>query len=276
MKKKKIIDKGSLLALLGVFVIANMIIYFICIKFPCIQEWITLSSDSTRSITSMQITISLVSITIMILFLGSANERILGISFKKIFFHRDFWKFINITNCIFLMLIIMVCSVVSSLLLVNIDFNRVCLLGKIICVVSLFYSIFLLFNMISLGLILEYKQSRIYNRIYKTLENKKNLQTYHEIVEKIDFFEIEKNKYRQYIMEECIILSYICLNISDFESNISEQERILRKIICKIGNMIKEDPRDNSFLLLKLYEKAKETFKEEKAKDLFCCKFIDE
>lgn len=174
------------------------------------------------------------------------------------------------------MLILMVCSVVSSLLLVNIDFNGVCLLGKIVCVVSLFYSIFLLFNMISLGLILEYKQSRIYNRIYKTLENKKNLQTYHEIVEKIDFFEIEKNKYRQYIVEECIILSYICLNISDFESNINEQERILRKIICKIGNMIKEDPRDNSFLLLKLYEKAKEIFKEEKAKDLFCCKFIDE
>lgn len=89
MKKKKIIDKGSLLAFLGVFVIANIIIYFICIKFPCIQEWITLSSDATRSITSMQITISLVSITITILFLGSANERILGISFKKIFFHRD-------------------------------------------------------------------------------------------------------------------------------------------------------------------------------------------
>lgn len=128
--------------------------------------------------------------------------------------------------------------------------------------------------MIYLGLILKYKQSRIYNKIYKTLESKKKIQIYYKIVEKLDVFEIKENEYQQYITEEFIVLSYICLNISSFEIDINEQERILRKIVYRIRNMIEKDPRDNTFLILKLYKEAEKTFKKDKAKDLFCCDFL--
>lgn len=275
MKRKKIIDiyRGWIIFFI-VFIFVNIIICLICGKNPCIQEHISLSADVARNITSMQITISLVSITIMTLFLGSANERILGISYKKIFFHEDFFGFFNITNCVFMMLIFILFSVVSSLFLVNLDYDVVCLFGKIVCIVSLFCSIFLLFYMISLDLILKYKQSRVYNKIYKSLNGKKKLQIYNEIVEKLEILGTKENEYHQYIIEECIILSFICLNISDFETNIDEQERILRKIVFKVRSMIIKDPRDNSFLLVKLYKEVEETFKKDKAKDLFSCSFL--
>ncbi|MCM1121192.1 MAG: hypothetical protein NC416_01275 [Eubacterium sp.] len=274
MKKKKIIDRGKLIIFLVSFVLINMIIYIICLKCPCIQEHISLSADATRSITSMQITISLVSITIMILFFGSTNERILGISYKKIFFHDDFFKFFNITNCVFLMPLLILCSVTSSLLLVNLNYSKVCLLGKIVCGVSLFCSIFLLFEMIYLGFILKYKQSKIYNKIYEALESKKKEQVYNQIIEKLNVFQTKEREYQQYIIEECIILSYICLNIRKFETNINEQERILQIIINKIKDMINKDPRDNTSLLLKLYKEAEKIFKKDNAKDLFCCNFF--
>lgn len=94
MKKKNIIVKGSLLPFLVTFVLVDAIIYAVCVGNPCIQAHITLSADVVRSISSMQITISLVSITIMTLFLGSINEKILGISYKKIFFMRIFLDFL--------------------------------------------------------------------------------------------------------------------------------------------------------------------------------------
>lgn len=273
MTTKKIIHK-DLFVFIFFFVLANALICFIWDQNPCIQEHFSLTTDATRSITSMQITISLVSITIMILFLGSVNERILGISYKRIFFHKDLFGFFNMTNCVFLMLFFILYSVVSSLILINFDCSGVCLFGKIACEVSLFCSIVLLYKMISLGLILKYKQSRIYNKIYKALESKEKIQIYNEIVEKLDVFETKENEYQQYIIEEFIILSYICLNINNFETDINEQERIVQKIINKIGNMIKKDPRNNIFLLKKLYEEAEKIFKKDKAKDLFCCSFL--
>lgn len=276
MKKKSIIVKDSMLAFLVIFVLVDVIIYAVCVENPCIQAHITLSADAVRSISSMQITISLVSITIMTLFLGSINEKILGISYKRIFFRGDFFKFFNIPNCIFLMLIFIVCSVVSSLLLVNMDYSEAGLFGKIVCVVSLFCSIFLLFYMIFLGFILKYKQSRIYRKIYKILESKKALKIYHEIVEKLDVFEIKENESREYIIEEFIILSYICLNIKNFETNISEQKRVLQKIVCKTRNMIKSDPRDDDVLLDKLYGEVKEIFGEDKAKKAIDFDFFHE
>lgn len=274
MKKKKIISVSRLLVFLFIFTIFNIIVFFVCVTCPIFQERISVSSDVARSITSFQITISLVSITIMILFLGSTNERIMGISYKKIFFNEDFFRFFNVTNCVFLMLAFIVFSIVSSNILVNIEYSKVSLFGKIVCEISLFCSILLMFYMVTLGLILKYKQSRIYYKIYKGLKNKK-VSIYDEIIEKISIFEVKENEYQQYIIEEFIILSYICLNIRDFESNIREQEQVLRRIISKIRNMIEKDPRDNSYLLIKLYKEAEKAFKKDDAKDLFCCTFYE-
>lgn len=174
------------------------------------------------------------------------------------------------------MLIFIVCSVVSSLFLVNMDYSGAGLFGKIVCVVSLFCSIFLLFYMIFLGFILKYKQSRIYSKIYRVLKGKKALKIYYEIVEKLDVFEIKENEFREYIIEEFIILSYICLNIKNFETNANEQKRVLQKIVCKTRNIIRSDPRDDTVLLKKLYKETEKIFGEDKAKKAIYFDFFHE
>lgn len=60
--------------------------------------------DAMLYLVSIQVTIAMLAITIMILFLDVAQERILGVSYKYIFFKSNMFGKFNITECIFSML----------------------------------------------------------------------------------------------------------------------------------------------------------------------------
>ena len=268
MKKKAIISGMHISLVLLCYLIFNVIIFFVSNKYVFIKDCITISSDVVNTITSYQINISLISITIMIFFLGSVEERIMGISYKKIFFNGTFFYCFNITNCIFLMLIFMTVSIFSSCVLLNTKFDIICFISKITCGTALIFSIIFLFYMAYLGMILKYKQSRVYCKIFEELE-KANEDIYKEIVKHLDMLN-DKKEYRQYIREEFIILAYILLNIDNFVDNTCNKRVVMEKIISTIHMIIKYDYRNNYDILVILYNEAKEVFGKEDANYIFC------
>lgn len=266
MNKHRIIS-WKLPLLLFIYFCINVIVILIYCNFSFLKEYINISDDILENIIDFQVNISLISITIMILFLEIADHRIMGMSYKKVFFKDVFFPYFNITNCIYLMLISMVISLCSYNFLINVE-NCISLIGKIVCETTLYCSIIVMFYMITLGFILQYKKSRIYYIVYKKLK-RKDRKIYNEIINKLVVFTTEQNSYQQYIKDEFFIFSYIFLNIDDFESDDHLKQVARSKIINRINNMVKNDLRNNFELLVILYKYAEKTFGKEKANELF-------
>ncbi len=126
--------------------------------------------DAMLYLVSIQVTIAMLAITIMVLFLDVVQERILGISYKYIFFKGNMFRGPNITECIFFMLGLMTYSIICTFILAGIDnyqFGRYSRWGLCLSVMA---TIILMFRMVWLGMIAKYKKSRIYELIKKKLK----------------------------------------------------------------------------------------------------------
>lgn len=226
-----------------------------------------ISASVANNITMMQITISLISITIMELFLNSADDRIMGISYKRLFCKNFIWKVFNLINCIYFMLLLMTVSMLASIVLFYIEMTKS--ISQITLMTALCFTTILMFHMINLGLVCKYKKSQIYNIIYKCFEKKRK--GYDELYEKIICYlnyDVEK-KYNEYIREEVMILSYLYLNLEKFEDNIGKRRIIRNQIIVCINKIITNDPRNNQYLAILLYEELIKTFNKGQVNTLF-------
>lgn len=126
--------------------------------------------DAMLYLVSIQVTIAMLAITIMILFLDVAQERILGVSYKYIFFKSNMFGKFNITECIFSMLGLMAYSIICTFILAGIDNYQSQRYSRFGLCLSMAGTMALMFRMAWLGMIAKYKKSRIYERIQKKLK----------------------------------------------------------------------------------------------------------
>lgn len=126
--------------------------------------------DAMLYLVSIQVTIAMLAITIMILFLDVVQERILGISYKYIFFKSNIYGMFNITECIFSMLGLMTYSIICTFILAGIDNYQWQRYSRFGLCLSMSGTVVLMFRMVWLGMIAKYKKSRIYELILKKLK----------------------------------------------------------------------------------------------------------
>lgn len=290
MKKKRIVDHKKILFFAsGMFISAFLISFFRYIFYS--NQQIGISSDVLYNIVSIQITISLLSITIMELMLENIDERIMGISRKYIFFNNDILKYFNAIDCIYYMLWLMIISIFSTVVLFNIDYAFIKTMSKCLVLLSLVVTIPLMFRMIKLGLISKHKKSTIYywfdHRLKENIINKKfNRQPYGKMTYALNTWlgdlKGTEDMHNQYIIEEFVVLArlYLCMEAeekSDENKNIIIEivkflvkkypgdNGLLNKISTEISIekdkniiieiiklIVKKDPRDNKYLLNKV------------------------
>ncbi len=138
--------------------------------YHCKLEKVVMAYDAMLYLVSIQVTIAMLAITIMILFLDVVQERILGISYKYIFFKSNIYGMFNITECIFSMLGLMTYSIICTFILAGIDNYQWQRYSRFGLCLSMSGTVVLMLRMVWLGMIAKYKKSRIYELILKKLK----------------------------------------------------------------------------------------------------------
>ncbi len=245
MPKKPLIKRKYIIIFFLIFITICVCLWGICLKATKFRTYICFSENILFQLIFIQITISLISITIMQLFLGNSNERVLGFSYKGIFFNDFFFK-LNAMNCIWYELFLAGLSIFGGLIY-TVQCSSVILFSKIMVVVSLVLTVFFTLRMVQLSLISKHKVSQIYFRIYHMLAGKSPViynETFKRIMGSIDMDIPDKkvSEYRPYISDEFCILTYIYLHIGKFvppEQHSKTKEFILKKINSLIDTDIR-------------------------------------
>lgn len=237
------------------------------------------------SINSLQTTISLLSITIMELVFNDIDFRIMGMSYKFIFFNNRIFYIFNITYCLFYMIIAFIINICMTLLVsvpalskydsfIYTFETQILLLSTLLCL-----------RMIYLAIVAKHKKSQVYYQIYKILEKKINTPSDFSRFKHINLFmrklrflnrfkfenaykriidwledidtpsENHESIHNQYIEEEIYLLFFLLKNLEKLENNPSIIEEIKNKIRNKMNYIIISDKRDNKYLgtMLKKY-----------------------
>lgn len=197
-----------------------------------------LDGFSIINITSVQVSISLISITILQLILPDSKERIFGITYQNILFKWKVLKYFNALDCMMYMLFLMIISIllaVASEIIANINIQRICKLSFLCTMVE---SFLLAVYMIYLGLITKFKKSRIYYLLYKRLgkkdkpnrtfkPNTRNYEVYNLLVKGMLNPSFKADD--EYLKDELAILEYMYQH-EEFLWYKGDKKRIMNKI----------------------------------------------
>lgn len=199
-----------------------------------------LDEFSIISIMSAQISISMISITIMQLILPESKERIFGVRYQNIFYKWKVLKYFNALDCMMYMLFLMIIGIflsVASSIIVNINIQRICKLAFLCAMIE---SLLLAVYMIYLGLITKFKKSRIYYLLYKRLRlsknrnkpNTRNYEIYSMLVKGMIKYPFNKadDEDNEYLKDELTILEYMYQHEKEFLWYKRDKEIILDKI----------------------------------------------
>ncbi len=195
------------------------------------------TSFSPISLMPVQVTISLLSITILQLLLFNAEETVLGLTFQNIFFKWDVLKYFNLINCLMYMMLLMT----ANLLLSIVSVGRVGEVAGIFCriggITALLETLPLAFYMVRLGLLARYKKSRIYLLILKRIKKElsdpsKGCPICGSIIAAKDYGppyvigDRRTSVHNRYYLEEFFLFAYLFLNAERIEGiNIGQDER---------------------------------------------------
>lgn len=212
---KKIIEKKQ------VFNIKNMICFIVqIVAFGIIMALLigcgnmptgNIHSLSIINILSVQVSISLLSITIVQLILPDRKERIFGVTYQGILFKWKVFRCLNVLDCTIYMFLSMIINILLSFansIIINTDIQNIC---NIVFIFVMFESVLLAVYMVYLGLISKFKKSRIYYLLYKRIKNGSN-DVYNMLLKGMKTHPFNtKNNNMEYINVEIEILKYMLL-----------------------------------------------------------------
>lgn len=204
---EKLFAKKSILG--GRFWIITIlgVVFCFCIGFwlaglEGIYEYISFSSGDAWTLASVQITIALLAITVFEVLSGDLGKRVVGISYKRILFHHDFFR-INAMDCIGgLFVSILVCIVGGGMGTIS-GYTLISRCGRWIVVLMTIIALCFVIRLFYFIVLVKYKTSRIFYLIYRRLkEGKKycihiegNVEKYFSFTKQRDYMyrrEIEK------------------------------------------------------------------------------------
>ncbi len=183
-KNREIFGKKYLGIILAVWTIMNLVVCGVA-GADSLFKSVSFTIDDAWALAGIQVTISLLSITGFEIISESFMERVVGVSYKQILFHHSIFK-VNTLDCIVILAISAVTSIGGICLACMTSLVRFIRMGKMLVllttVVSVIFAIWLFYFVV----IVKYKTSVIYYKIYKVIESGNNT-----IIKKVDKF-IEK------------------------------------------------------------------------------------
>lgn len=261
--------KGSLVENKPIFGIKYIIILNIAFITLCILSWIIgpsilellknngLDLIMPTDINTIIIALSTISISMFQIIIEKVNDRILGMSYKKIFFKDRIWKYSNFPNSSLILLEMLIVSNILNLFKENVYIN---ILHCIILVITIYFSCRIFY----LSLIVVIKKSKIYYAIKKKIINSMDdidNNIISDIIEELPLLEKENKKcYNSYIYEEIGVLIHLIIAIKD-NKNIDKHKK---QVINIIRNKIIYDDREIEKLISNIERKGNIEFGEEK------------
>ncbi|CEO06747.1 hypothetical protein [Paraclostridium sordellii] len=203
--------------------------------------------------TTIIIALSTISISMFQIIIEKVNDRILGMSYKKIFFKDRIWKYRNFSNSSLILLEMLIVSNILNLFEKNVYIN---ILHCLILVITIYFSCWIFY----LSLIVVIKKSKIYyaikNKINKNIDDIDN-NIIGDIIEKLPLLEKEKEKcHNSYIYEEIGILVHLIIAIKDNK----DIDKYKKRVINIIRNRIFYDDREKEKLISNIESKGNREF----------------
>lgn len=261
--------KGALVENKPIIGIKYIIILNIAFITLCILSWIIgpailellknngLDLIMPTDINTIIIALSTISISMFQIIIEKVNDRILGMSYKKIFFKDRIWKYRNFPNSSLILLEMLIVSNILNLFKDNVYTN---ILHCIILVITIYFSCRIFY----LSLIVVIKKSKIYYAIKKKIINSMDdidNNIISDIIEELPLLEKENEKcYNSYIYEEIGVLIHLIIAIKD-NKNIDKHKK---QVINIIRNRIIYDDREKEKLISNIECKGNIEFAEEK------------
>ena len=228
VEKKNIFKITHALPYIIIFIV-SWILYFLLIHYKenintniyarCVLIYNILEGFEPKSFLSLQSTISFWSITIMSYMLQEKENKVLGLSYKNIFFKWSIYKYFNAADCIMYLLLMLITNIVIATEIINNKY--IIFLAKCWFIIILVLSFILVFYMIHLCIVAKFKKSRIYSQIEKKIR-KRDRELYISILKGIVKYSInnkseclkeEKINYDYYV-DEVKILKLMKKNIN--------------------------------------------------------------
>lgn len=246
VENKPITGKNLYILNLGFLILMTLS----CVIGPSVLELLKnkgIDPTIPTDITTIIMTISTISISMFQIIIEKVNDRILGMSYKKIFFKDSIWKYMNFPNSAVILLEMLILSNILNLFKNNVYIN---ILHCVILVITICFSCWIFY----LSLIVVIKKSKIYYAIKKKIINNRYKNIISDIIEKLPLLESEKEKYHNsYIYEEIGILIHLILAIED-------NKDLKERVINIINNMIICDDRKDEDLILNIECKGNKEF----------------
>lgn len=240
------------------------IMVFILVLIPIFiynnNESITKNFKMIDDISVIIITLSTISIAIFQILIEKIDDRILGMSYKRIFLKSIIWEKLNFINSKVILADIMIVSIGLSFIKDRIETNIIQCILLILCI---FFSGWI----IRLSLIATWKKSIIYYKIKKKINNDKNNdKMVLNITQNISILEKEsyKERHNSYLYEEIAILIYVINFIDDKNQHYIDSDEFKKIIVKIITNMIVNDDRSLYEISENIKYRAKNEFNDQR------------
>lgn len=261
---KKLINKKSIFGFKYICIL-NIIFIILCIvscfvgKFIInLLENVNLNLTMPDDITTIIITLSIVSISVFQIIIEKIDHRIIGMSYKRLFFKDTIWRYRNFPNSTFILLEMMMLSIIFNIIKNNVYIN---IIQCIILAITIYFSFWVFY----LSLIAVIKKSKIYYLIKKKITNKFLIgedNIIAAIINKLPSLEHNEIKYchNSYIYEEVGVLIYLIIAMEQCDNVKNDYRDYKIKIINAIKNIIINDDREVEYLKYNIKFKGDEEF----------------
>lgn len=219
------------------------------------------NKDFFNNIQNVIIALSTISVSIFQIVIQNINDRIMGISYKKIFFNDLIWKYFNFSTCIFILAEVVVISILNCSIKIC-DEPIYQLIRYVIQIELLLIAIGFSYTISYLTLIAVFKKSIIYKKMKEKIINNEANTIIDKISENLHLIKREgikeKRLHNSYLYEEIGIFAHIIINLKEevYEERISKND-----IIEAMKIIINNDNRDSKEICKNIKIRGNEEFK---------------
>lgn len=234
-----------------------------------LQPWFRMPED----ILSLTITFGMVSVSVFPILVELTDIRILGMSYKAVFFKEWIWKYWNYPNTTGVIIEMMIVSIILEFMEKK---PWICITQSI----SLISVVILCVWLVYLTFIASVKRSRIYVLLKKNIETAQIIENDSVIkllLNRISRELKDKNQtvdstHNPYVYEDIGILFYLAIIVESKMQNNLEKAYYYNNILEKIDSTVKKDSRDEKYLIYNIKKKAEIEFRKYKGQFDEICK----
>ena len=222
------------------------------------------NNDFFNNIQNVIIALSTISASIFQIVIQNINDRIMGISYKRIFFNDLIWKYFNFSTCIFILAEVVVISILNCSIKIC-DQPIYQLIRYVMQIELLLIAIGFSYTIYYLTLIAVFKKSIIYKKMKEKIINNESNTIIDKISENLHLIKREAIKeerlHNSYLYEEIGIFAHIIMKLKEkvYEDRISRND-----IIETMKIIIINDNRDLETICNNIKSRGDEEFKDKK------------